>query len=75
VRPREADDVTQVVHEKKPGLDLILVPVAVDGGSDLVLHKLLLITPGGGGARDSIGQPGELKANPLIALLLAAKCN
>src|SRR5580704_13581523 len=71
----EADDVAQVVHEQQPRFDFMLVPVAVDSGRDLVLHTLLLITPGGGGARDRVGRPGELKANLYIALLLAAKCN
>jgi hypothetical protein len=71
----EADYVAQVMHEQKPRFDLVFVPVAVDSGRDLVLHTLLLITPGGGGARDRAGQPGELKANPSIALLLAGKCN
>src|ERR1700674_780927 len=71
----QPDDVPQVMHQQKPRFDLMLVPVAVDRGRDLVLHMLLLITPGGGGARDRAGRPGELKANPYIALLLAAKCN
>jgi len=31
------------MHEQEPGLDLVLLPLAIDGGRDLVLHKLLLI--------------------------------
>jgi hypothetical protein len=75
VRAGQPDDVPKVVHEQKPRFDLVLVSVAIDSGRDLVLHTLLLITPGGGGARDRVGRPGELKANLYIALLLAAKCN
>jgi hypothetical protein len=71
----EAYDIAKVMHEQKPRFDLMLVPVAVNRGRDLVLHTLLLITPWGGGARDRVGQPDELKANLYIALLLAAKCN
>jgi hypothetical protein len=38
---REAGDVPYVMHEQEPGLDLILVPSAVDSSSDLVLHTFL----------------------------------
>src|SRR4030088_469376 len=37
-RAREADAVAQVMHEQEARLDLMLMPVAVDGGRDLVLH-------------------------------------
>src|SRR5215467_11060577 len=39
VRACETDDVSQVVHEQKPGFDLVLVPAAIDGDGDLVLHR------------------------------------
>jgi hypothetical protein len=34
------------VHEQKARLDFMLVFPAIDGGDDLVLHKLLLFTTG-----------------------------
>src|ERR1700730_8284858 len=37
-RASQADDVAQVMHEQEARLDLMLLPVAVDGGRDLVLH-------------------------------------
>jgi hypothetical protein len=42
----ETYDVSQVMHEQKARLDLMLVSAAVDGGGYLVLHKLLLSTTG-----------------------------
>src|SRR5713226_3163160 len=51
---RKAGDVPYVVHEQKPGLDLILVPAAVDGSGDLVVHT---VPPNPGeGARSAGGQ-------------------
>src|ERR1700694_3160975 len=38
----KADDVPQIVDEQQPGLDLMLLPVPVDGGCDLVFDTLLL---------------------------------
>src|SRR6266851_5372373 len=38
---REAGDVPYVMHEQQSGLDLILVPAAIDGSGDLVLHTFL----------------------------------
>src|ERR1700674_4836136 len=38
VRSGEAHHISQVVDEKEPGLDLVLLFVAIDGGRDLVLH-------------------------------------
>src|SRR5258708_29954516 len=43
VSPGEADYVSQVVHEQQPGLNLVLLPVTVDCGRDLVFHTLLLL--------------------------------
>ncbi len=45
----QVEDVSQVVHEQEPRLDLMLVPVAIDSGRDLVLHTILLSHPWGGG--------------------------
>jgi len=43
VRPGEPEVVTEVMHEQEPGLDLMLVPAAVDGGRNLVFHAVLLL--------------------------------
>src|SRR5258708_15129099 len=43
VSPGEADYISQVVHEQQPGLHLVLLPVTVDCGRDLVFHTLLLL--------------------------------
>ena len=37
--PGKAERLAQVVDEQQPRLDLMLVPAAVDGGRDLVLHR------------------------------------
>src|SRR2546430_6584458 len=43
VRPGEPEVVTKVMHEQEPGLDLMLVPAAVDGSRNLVVHSVLLL--------------------------------
>src|SRR5712692_1348786 len=70
---RQAGDVPYVVHEQEPGLDLILVPAAVDRSGDLVLHTVpptlvrALVAPA--------GNKSLPKRSPLIALLLRRNCN
>src|SRR4029077_11645140 len=72
VGAREAGDVPYVMHEQEPGLDFILVPAAVDGSGDLVLHAVpptlvrALVAP---------GNKSFPKLSPVIALNLRRNCN
>src|SRR5437879_2876636 len=73
VSAREAEVVTQMVSEQQASLDLVLVPAAVDGGCDLVLHAVLLIPLKRQLSRHRFNNLP--RPNPTIALLLATKCN
>jgi hypothetical protein len=60
------------MHEQEPGLDLILVPAAVDGSGDLVLHT---VPPTLVRALTRRGNKSLPKLSPVIALLLRPNCN
>ncbi|OLC16976.1 MAG: hypothetical protein AUH32_00110 [Actinobacteria bacterium 13_1_40CM_66_12] len=60
VRSGEAGHVADVVHEQEPWLDLMLVPAAIDGGGDLVLHCVLRTAGKGRSTRPGgNGKPAE----------------
>src|SRR5712691_4501988 len=69
----EPGNIADVMHEQEPRLDLMLVPVAIDGGGDLVLH--LRPPSSQKGAQRARRDVKRVESGPSIRLLLEPKCN